>query len=52
MEQNKRERVARTLEEKYNIVSFYEKNPNMKQLDIAKTFDMKPQTISDSIKNK
>ena len=48
---NKRFRHDRTIEEKLNILRYYEENPLMKKKDIAAHFNMKPQTLSDLIKN-
>ena len=48
---NKRFRHERTIEEKLKILRYYEENPLMKKKDIAAHFNMKPQTLSDLIKN-
>ncbi|XP_063611760.1 zinc finger and BTB domain-containing protein 14-like isoform X3 [Penaeus indicus] len=48
----KRKLKTRTYEEKYDIIKFVEANPGMKRNSIAAKFDIKPQTLSDMLKNK
>ena len=44
-------RKSRTYEDKLKMLKFVEDNPSMKRCDIAEKFSVKPQTISDVIKN-
>ena len=48
----KRKLTTRTYEKKYEIIKFVEANPGMKKNAIAAKFDVKPQTLSDMLKNK
>ena len=43
---------TKSYEEKYRIVKFVEANPEMKRKDVAAKFDIKPNTLSDIMKNK
>lgn len=48
----KRKLSTKTYQEKYEIIKFCQANPTLKQKDIAEMFDLKPQTLSDYLKNK
>ena len=48
----KRKLTCRSFKEKNDILDFFEAHPKMKKKDIALHFDMKPQTLSDIIRDK
>jgi len=43
----KRSRTEISLETKYNIICFYDKNKSIKKCEISEKFKIKPQTFSD-----
>ena len=47
---SKRTRTELTLERKYEIVSYAETHPNLKNIEIANHFSMKEHTLSDTVK--
>jgi hypothetical protein len=48
----KKRRVCKSFEEKCAIITFVEENPSLKQKEIAEKYGIKPQTLSDILKNK
>jgi len=44
---SKRSRTEISLETKYNIICFYDKNKSIKKCEIWEKFKIKPQTLSD-----
>ena len=48
----KRKLESKSFEEKIEILNYVSSHPNTKRKDIAAHFKMKPQTLSDLIKNK
>ena len=48
----KRKLESKSFKEKIEILNYVSSHPNTKKKDIATHFKMKPQTLSDLIKNK
>jgi hypothetical protein len=48
----KRKMQTKSYDEKYKIIKFVEEHPNMKQKDVASIYNMRPQTLSDLLRNR
>lgn len=48
----KRKLATKSYSEKYAILKFMDENPSMKKKDVAEKFEVKPNTVSDIIKNR